>query len=93
MHHYLPNGRVIEGTCFHYDGENFAKAYDIKFKDKNEKKNSFIKTLMQSQRECLEQCSLCIQTTRACIPPRLAENKVVIIPLLFKGKEKRFGDF
>ena len=33
IHYMLPNGKVIEGPCFHHDGQNFAKAYKIKFKN------------------------------------------------------------
>src|SRR3989338_11568605 len=31
MEFYLPNGKAIQGPDFHYDGQNFSKAYDIKF--------------------------------------------------------------
>ena len=36
LHYILQSGRVIEGPCFHYDGQNFAKAYDIKFLNKEQ---------------------------------------------------------
>jgi prolyl-tRNA synthetase len=26
---FLPSGKAIQGPDFHYDGENFAKAFDI----------------------------------------------------------------
>ena len=35
LHYIMPNGKVIEGPCFHHDGQNFAKAYDVKFLNKN----------------------------------------------------------
>jgi len=31
----LPNGRVVQGPDFHYDGQKFAKAFYIKFLDKD----------------------------------------------------------
>ena len=37
VHTYLPNGKISEDACFHYDGQNFAKAYDIKFQNKKGK--------------------------------------------------------
>ena len=30
---YMPNGKAAQGPDFHHDGQNFAKAYDIKFVD------------------------------------------------------------
>jgi prolyl-tRNA synthetase len=90
MHHYLPNGRVIEGTCFHYDGQNFAKAYDIKFKDKNEKDSLvYQNTHAISTRMLGTMLATHSDDKGLVIPPRIAENKIVIIPLLFKGSEKK----
>ena len=88
-HHYLPNGRVIEGTCFHYDGQNFAKAYDIKFLDKNEKENfAFQNTHAISTRMLGTMFAMHSDDKGLVIPPRIAENKLVIVPILIKGKEK-----
>jgi len=60
IHYIIPNGRVIEGPCFHHDGQNFAKAYNIKFLNKKEKKNMPGRIHMQFQQECSEQCLLFI---------------------------------
>lgn len=88
-HHYLPNGRIIEGTCFHYDGQNFAKAYDIKFLDKDKKDNFvFQNTHAISTRMLGTMFAIHSDNKGLIIPPKMAENKIVIIPLLFKGKEK-----
>jgi len=89
-HHYLPNGRIIEGTCFHYDGRNFAKAYNIKFLNKNETESLvFQNTHAISTRMLGTMFAIHSDNKGLVIPPRLAENKIVIIPLLFKGKEKK----
>ena len=37
IEHILPNGKAIQGPDAHYDGQNFAKVFNIKFLDKNEK--------------------------------------------------------
>ncbi len=34
----VPDGKAIQGPDWHYDGQNFAKAFDIMFLDKDEKK-------------------------------------------------------
>jgi len=90
MHHYLPNGRIIEGTCFHYDGQNFAKAYDIKFKDKNEKDNYvYQNTHAISTRMLGTMLAMHSDDKGLVIPPKIAENKIVIVPIIIKGKEKK----
>lgn len=89
VHTYLPNGRVIEGTCFHHDGQNFAKAYNIKFKDKDEKeKFVYQNTHAISTRMLGTMFAMHSDNNGLIIPPKMAPNKIVIIPLLFKDKEK-----
>ncbi len=89
-HHYLPNGRIIEGTCFHYDGQNFSKAYGIKFLDQEEKEQAvFQNTHAISTRMLGTMFAMHSDNSGLVIPPKIAENKVAIIPLLFKGKEKK----
>ena len=84
IHYALPSGRVIEGPCFHYDGQNFSKAYDIKFLDE------------QGKEQYVYQCTYAI-TTRMLgamfaihsddkgliLPPKMAINQIVIVPILF----------
>ena len=89
VHTYLPNGKVLEGTCFHYDGQNFAKAYDIKFKNKDEKDEyAYQNTHAISMRMLGGMLAVHSDDDGLVIPPKIAPNKVVIIPLLFKSKEK-----
>lgn len=89
-HTYLPNGRVLEGTCFHHDGQNFAKAYGIKFQNK-EGKEDFVwqNTHAISTRMLGGMLALHSDNKGLVIPPKMAPNQVVIIPLLFKGKEEK----
>ncbi len=90
VHHYLENGRIIEGTCFHYDGQNFAKAYDIKFKDKNEKDQLVHQnTHAITTRMLGTMLAMHSDDKGLVIPPRIAENKIVIVPIIIKGKEKQ----
>jgi len=87
---FLPSGKAIQGATSHNLGQNFSKVFDIKFKDKDGKEklvwqNSWgfttrsigIMIMMHSDNKGL------------VLPPRVAENKVVIVPILFdKTKEK-----
>ena len=37
IEYLLPNGKTAQGPDAHFDGQNFAKAFDITFLDKNRK--------------------------------------------------------
>jgi len=83
-HHYLPNGKIIEGTCFHYDGQNFAKAYDIKFTNKKgEEEEVFQNTHAISTRMLGTMFAMHSDNKGLVIPPKMAPEKIVIIPILF----------
>jgi prolyl-tRNA synthetase len=90
VHSYLPNGKVSEDACFHHDGQNFSKAYEIKFKDR-EGKEDYVwqNTHAISTRMLGVMLALHSDNEGVVIPPKIASNKIVIIPLLFKGSEKK----
>lgn len=89
-HHYVEGGKIIEGTCFHYDGQNFAKAYDIKFKDKNEKDvYVYQNTHAISTRMLGTMFAMHSDNKGLVIPPKIAENKIVIIPILFEDTKNK----
>jgi prolyl-tRNA synthetase len=88
-HNYLPNGKILEGTCFHHDGQNFAKAYKIKFKDENGKEQYvWQNTHAISTRMLGGMFAIHSDNKGLVIPPKLAVNKVVIIPILFEKTEE-----
>jgi prolyl-tRNA synthetase len=88
-HVLLPNGKVLEGTCFHHDGQNFSKAYEIKFKNK-EGHEDFVwqNTHAISTRDLGGMLALHSDNKGVVIPPKIAPNKIVIIPLLFEKEKK-----
>ncbi|HTZ41699.1 MAG TPA: aminoacyl--tRNA ligase-related protein, partial [Candidatus Omnitrophota bacterium] len=84
LHYFIPNGRVIEGPCFHHDGQNFARAYNIKFLDKKGKEEfAWQNTYAISTRMLGTMFAVHSDDNGLVIPPKLAENKVVIVPILF----------
>ena len=90
LHYYLPNGRVIEGPCFHHDGQNFAKAYDIKFKIESGKENLvWQNTFAISTRMLGAMFAIHSDDKGLVIPPKLAENKIVIVPILFEETKNK----
>lgn len=85
----LPNKRAIQGPDFHHDGQNFAKAYEIKYQDENGKEEYvWQNTWAITTRMIGVMVAVHSDNKGLVIPPKLAENKIVIIPILIKGKEK-----
>jgi len=89
IHYMMPNGKMIEGPCFHHDGQNFAKVFDIKFLDKNEKPQyAWQNTWAISTRMLGAMFAIHSDEKGLIIPPKIAPNKIVIIPILAnKNKE------
>ncbi len=89
-HAYLPNGKILEGTCFHHDGQNFSKAYEIKFKNKEGKEEfAWQNTHAISTRMLGGMLGIHSDNDGVVIPPKIAPNKIVIIPLLFKDSKEK----
>ena len=85
IHYYLPNGRIIEGPAFHFDGQNFAKAYNINFLDKNGKKEyAWQNTWAISTRMLGTMFAIHSDNKGLVLPPKIAKNKIAIIPILFE---------
>ncbi|MBS3079491.1 proline--tRNA ligase [Candidatus Pacearchaeota archaeon] len=90
IHYILQSGRVIEGPCFHYDGQNFAKAYDIKFLDKDGKeKYVYQNTYAITTRMLGTMFAIHADEKGLIIPPRLATNEIVIIPIFNEENKKK----
>ncbi|MEN7982316.1 MAG: proline--tRNA ligase [Nanoarchaeota archaeon] len=90
LHYMLHNGRVIEGPCFHYDGQNFSRAYGIKFLNKNNNKEFvYQNTWAVSTRMLGTMFTLHSDNKGLVIPPKLANEKIVIIPILFDDSKEK----
>jgi len=89
MEFYMPNGKAIQGPDFHHDGQNFAKAYDIKFLDENEKPQ-FVwqNTWAISTRMLGVMFAIHSDDKGLILPPKIAPNQLVIIPI-FDNKNKK----
>jgi prolyl-tRNA synthetase len=85
----VQDGRVFQGPGGHYLGQNFAKVFDISFTDENENKQlAYQACLGISTRQIGGILMMHGDDKGAILPPALAPIQVVIIPILFKGKEK-----
>jgi len=85
----LPNGKAIQGPDFHHDGQNFSRAYDIKFKDeKGEERYVWQNTWAISTRMLGIMFALHSDNKGLILPPKIAPNKIVIIPIGFEKDKK-----
>ncbi|MEM4271090.1 MAG: proline--tRNA ligase [Candidatus Pacearchaeota archaeon] len=90
IHFIIPNGKILEGPCFHYDGQNFAKAYDIQFLNKEGKKQyAYQCTYAISTRMLGVMFAMHADSKGLIIPPKIAPIQVVIIPILFDDTKER----
>ncbi len=89
IEHILPDGKAIQGPDFHFDGQNFAKAFEIVFIDKNgQKQFAWQNTWAISTREIGVMLATHSDDRGLVIPPMLAPVQVVIVPI-FDTKTKR----
>lgn len=90
IEYLMPNGKAIQGPDFHHDGQNFAKAYNIKFLDEQEQeKYAWQNTWAISTRMLGVMFAIHSDDKGLIIPPKMAPNQIVIVPILIKGKEEK----
>lgn len=90
IHYIMQNGKCLEGCPFHFDGQNFAKAYDIKFLDKDGKEQYvYQNTYAISTRMLGIMFAIHSDDKGLILPPKMAINKAVIVPILFEDSAKK----
>jgi prolyl-tRNA synthetase len=87
---FLPNGRAIQGPDSHYDGQNFAKAFDIKYLDKNEKEQYVWQNTWAITTRMIGVMLMIHGDDKGLVlPPKLAPLQIVIVPILFKNSKEK----
>ncbi len=82
IEHLMPDGKAVQGPAFHLDGNNFSKAFDIKFIDNNgEKRFVFQNTWAISTREFGVMIATHSDNKGLVLPPKLAKIQIVIVPI------------
>lgn len=90
LEYLLPNGKAIQGPDAHYDGQNFSKAYNISFLDKNKKrKYPHQNTWAITTRMLGIMYATHSDNKGLILPPKIASTKVVIIPIIFKETKEK----
>ena len=86
---FLPIGKSIQGATSHVLGQNFAKAFDITFLDeKEEQQYVWQNSWGISTRSIGIMIMMHGDDKGLVLPPRVAENQVVIVPIIFDTSRK-----
>jgi prolyl-tRNA synthetase len=86
----LPNGKVVQGPDFHHDGQIFAKAFGIKFLNKEGKEDyAWQNTWAISTRQIGIMLAIHGDDKGVVIPPKIAPIQVVIVPIFFKDTQEK----
>jgi len=81
---FLPNGKAIQGATSHHLGQNFAKAFDIKFVDQNQKEQyAWQNSWGISTRSIGVMILMHSDDKGLVLPPKVAITQAVIVPILF----------
>ncbi len=80
---YLPNGKAIQAATSHHLGQNFAKAFDIKFTGEDQKVHlPFQNSWGFSTRSIGMMIIMHSDDKGLVLPPKVAKIQVVIVPIL-----------
>lgn len=86
----MPSGKIVQGGTSHNLGQNFAKSFGIKFVDeKGEEKFAWQNSWGISTRMLGIVAMLHSDDKGFVVPPRLAENKVVVIPIFREDSKEK----
>jgi len=86
---FLPNGKAIQGATSHALGQNFGKAFDLRFLGKDEKEHIAWQNSWGISTRSLGILIMFHSDDKGLVlPPKVAPEKVVIVPILFKDKMK-----
>src|SRR3989339_1059315 len=84
----MPDGKALQMATSHMLGQNFAKAFDIKFMDKNEKQSHVWTTSWGLSTRTIGAVVMMHGDDKGLVlPPKLAPVQIVIIPIMFKDSK------
>src|SRR5213075_2405367 len=84
----MQDGKALQAGTSHFLGQNFAKAFDVKFSDKENKLDYVWATSWGVSTRLIGALVMAHSDDEGLIlPPRIAPLQVVIVPI-FKGEEQ-----
>lgn len=85
----MPSMRTLQLGSIHQYQDNFSKPYEITYEDeKGEHKNCHQTTYGMSERIIGALIGIHGDDKGLIIPPKVAPIQIIIVPIIFKGKEK-----
>src|SRR4051812_2747519 len=85
----MQDGKALQAGTSHFLGQNFAKAFDVKFSDKNNKLDYVWATSWGVSTRLIGGLVMVHSDDEGLVlPPRIAPIQVVIVPI-FKGEEQK----
>lgn len=85
----MQDGKALQAGTSHFLGQNFAKAFDVKFSDKNNKLEYVWATSWGVSTRLIGGLVMAHSDDEGLVlPPRIAPLQVVIVPI-FKGEEQK----
>ena len=85
----MQDGKALQAGTSHFLGQNFAKAFDVKFSDKNNKLEYVWATSWGVSTRLIGALVMAHSDDDGLIlPPRIAPLQVVIVPI-YKGEDKK----
>jgi len=90
MEAIMPDGKALQMGTSHNLGQNFAKSFNVVFKDKNEKDQYVWQTSWGFSTRLIGALTMVHGDDKGLvIPPRVATNKAVIVPILFEDSKDK----
>src|SRR5687768_17086924 len=85
----MQDGKALQAGTSHFLGQNFAKAFDVKFSDKDNKLDYVWATSWGVSTRLIGALVMAHSDDQGLVlPPRIAPYQVVIVPI-FKGEEQK----
>ena len=85
----MQDGKALQAGTSHFLGQNFAKAFDVKFSDKNNKLDYVWATSWGVSTRLIGGLVMAHSDDQGLIlPPKIAPLQVVIVPI-FKGEAEK----
>ncbi|UCG94935.1 MAG: proline--tRNA ligase [archaeon] len=90
LEHLMPNGKAIQGPDSHHLGQNFSRAFGVKYLDKNEEeKYVWQNSWGFTTRQLGIMFAVHGDDKGLVIPPRVAPVQVIIVPIYKEGSRKK----
>ncbi len=86
----MPDGKALQMGTSHNLGQGFAKAFNVMYKDRNENDNFVWQTSWGFSTRLIGALTMVHGDDKGLVlPPKVAVNKAVIVPILFEDSKKK----